>query len=725
MCCNAQGHKISVGACCGSGGSGDIVPDSETVSRVQFAALDGAGSAQELLETAYPQKDIAGIHSSLAPSRPSREEEILSGPSPEAGPQAEKSLRRIVPRVEPDASHALVGGRRLILQPLPASLQSYLLAARNCLERDAPVVPCEGCGDDSDPTLHGNVDKFAAGFCSIECYDRWERRGMDDLRVSMCGRPADFFFQPGGAWQNLDADLVLWYGPRANFLVPAPPNMRSLVDATVATRMAKRRDVLWHGVTHSERKVLESWQASPQPVWPVDVPEADLQAAVQQQSAPLSLAATYAAGVEVFEDLFRLSSALALAVSSKDSPIEVLYSVKGPVRLMEQTRAKEPTWARDGDFRTCTDVYRTSVLLDSCTQVQEALTILRGLCRDEQDITKALIMQRLNLSGDVGHYQVERIKNRFIKPAKSSYMDVLVSVRIGGYVAEMQLHLRRFWELDAGRCPKLCRWAQHYAATEGGYRGGLSSAGKKSGFGEYFFVGGERYSGEWSEDVRHGQGCTFYSVRDRYDGSFQCDQLHGAGTYAFSSGDLYVGGYVDNKRHGTGQYEFANGDVYTGEWRDGRKHGAGEFQSAAGSLFVGEWANDAYHGLGTYFFSAGHCFEGTWASGKRQGGGVQHYKGGAIELSCYHEGRPSDLGVRWSGDRTKAWRLRDGSPVEEIDLREAATLARGLAHHLAGDLSLPGVWEDEQGPPQQPNREALLAMHREARAKGQPWQDDG
>lgn len=718
MCCNAQSHRLSAGACCGSGwAGGDTLPESETVSRVQLATLEGEGGkpASELVETEHVEQDLAGVHSSLAPSRPSREEEIPSG----ASVPPEKLFFKATPRLEQDAvprSQVLVGGRRLILQPLPLALQGYLLAARSRLERDAPVVPCEGCGDESDPTLHGNVEGFAAGFCSVECHGRWERRGAEALQAAVQGRSVSDLFHGGGAWQHVDADLAARYGPRGNFSLPPSSKLRGLVDAALAARAAKCSDILWRA-TDGEREVLEAWQASPQPVWPQDVPEAELRDREMQQSAPLSLAATYAAGLEVFEDLFRLSSALALAVSSKDSPIEILYSVKGPVRLLERTRSKEPTGAKNADFRTCNDVYRTSVVLDSCMQVQEALTILRGLGRGEQDITKALIMQRLNLSGDIGHYHVERIKNRFVRPAKSRYMDVLASVRIGGYVAEVQLHLRRLWELDEGRCPRLCRWAQQYSAKEGNYRGSLSSTGRKSGFGEYFFLGGERYTGEWLDDVRHGQGCTFYSARDRYDGGFRGDQLHGAGVYSFASGDRYVGEYVDNKRHGSGRYTFANLDVYDGEWRDGRKHGAGEFHSAAGSLFVGQWENDIYHGSGTYFFSTGHCFEGAWVNGRRQGRGVQHYKSGAIELGGYHEGRPSDLGVRWSGDRLKAWRLRDGSPVEEVDLREASTLARGLAHHLASDLSLPGTWEGEQGPPQQPNREAFLVAHRTECAK--------
>ncbi len=39
------------------------------------------------------------------------------------------------------------------------------------------------------------------------------------------------------------------------------------------------------------------------------------------------------------------------------------------------------------------------------------------------------------------------IFTRFVKPARGGYRDVLVNVRINGYVTELQLHLKQIYEV--------------------------------------------------------------------------------------------------------------------------------------------------------------------------------------------------------------------------------------------------------------------------------------
>ena len=66
-------------------------------------------------------------------------------------------------------------------------------------------------------------------------------------------------------------------------------------------------------------------------------------------------------------------------------------------------------------------------------------------------------------------YVVERIKNRFAKPCEGGYMDVLVSLRIGGYVVEVQIHLKPVLDLKKDGGHKTFKWARRYLGAEDRY----------------------------------------------------------------------------------------------------------------------------------------------------------------------------------------------------------------------------------------------------------------
>ena len=50
-----------------------------------------------------------------------------------------------------------------------------------------------------------------------------------------------------------------------------------------------------------------------------------------------------------------------------------------------------------------------------------------------------------------------------------------------------------------------------------------------------------------------------------------CDKINGKGEYIYSNGDKYIGEFKDNVFHGHGCYINANGDTYEGEYRYGLK----------------------------------------------------------------------------------------------------------------------------------------------------------
>ena len=59
-------------------------------------------------------------------------------------------------------------------------------------------------------------------------------------------------------------------------------------------------------------------------------------------------------------------------------------------------------------------------------------------------------------------------------------------------------------------------------------------------------------------------------------GGWQDDLRHGFGSYFYLNRDVYSGEWVEHIRHGAGKYTYAsNGVVYTGNWERGRRTGSG------------------------------------------------------------------------------------------------------------------------------------------------------
>ena len=77
--------------------------------------------------------------------------------------------------------------------------------------------------------------------------------------------------------------------------------------------------------------------------------------------------------------------------------------------------------------------------------------------------------------------------------------------------------------------------------------------------------------------------------------------------YSFPNGDRYVGEYQEDIPHGHGVYLFATGQSYEGQWVRGRKHGWSIYtvETGAGPGW-GPWA------VGRVLW-AGDC--GPWAVG--------------------------------------------------------------------------------------------------------------
>jgi len=109
---------------------------------------------------------------------------------------------------------------------------------------------------------------------------------------------------------------------------------------------------------------------------------------------------------------------------------------------------------------------------------------------------------------------------------------------------------------------------------------------------------------------------------NKYSGEFQNNLFHGKGMYVFKSGDYYNGHFHEGVPHGWGMYVFLSdnplkGDRYVGEFKDGQAHGRGTTFFKVGAVYTGQYAFGLPEGLGTYIDPKGIILhEGEWQQGK-------------------------------------------------------------------------------------------------------------
>ncbi|HJP38647.1 MAG TPA: hypothetical protein QF499_05880 [Gammaproteobacteria bacterium] len=72
--------------------------------------------------------------------------------------------------------------------------------------------------------------------------------------------------------------------------------------------------------------------------------------------------------------------------------------------------------------------------------------------------------------------------------------------------------------------------------------------------------------------------------------------VDGQGTYTYANGDKYVGEWRDNLPNGQGTLTYADGSKYVGEWKGSKANGQGTMTYADGRKMAGIWENDEYLG---------------------------------------------------------------------------------------------------------------------------------
>lgn len=168
-----------------------------------------------------------------------------------------------------------------------------------------------------------------------------------------------------------------------------------------------------------------------------------------------------------------------------------------------------------------------------------------------------------------------------------------------GAAAFQSVHVSDFGS-DLGR--KKFGFSREELETFGAYYEGQFKLYQRSGYGTIYFPNtGERYIGQFSNDLFHGEGFRVWSDGSEYRGHWVNGQKSGQGEYVSPENLRYVGQWEAGRRNGRGVQEYANGDRYEGGWVNGMNGGMGTYHFADGSRYEGAWSRGSYDGSGTYY----------------------------------------------------------------------------------------------------------------------------
>ena len=108
----------------------------------------------------------------------------------------------------------------------------------------------------------------------------------------------------------------------------------------------------------------------------------------------------------------------------------------------------------------------------------------------------------------------------------------------------------------------------------------------------------DKYDGDWSGDVRQGQGKCLFANGDSYSGAWQSDLREGAGALTCANGDGYDGDWHSDMRCGKGNQKYANTETYSGDWLNDVRHGDGKAHVVSDKYeggtaeYSGAWLDD-------------------------------------------------------------------------------------------------------------------------------------
>jgi uncharacterized caspase-like protein len=197
---------------------------------------------------------------------------------------------------------------------------------------------------------------------------------------------------------------------------------------------------------------------------------------------------------------------------------------------------------------------------------------------------------------------------------------------------------------------------------------GMYVSGKRQGLGKQVLANGDRFEGDFDQDLPHGKGVLIMASGDSYEGQIVRGQIEGAGIYNFKSGNSFRGSFTNSQPNGKGVFTYSNGDVYTGDIVAGVINGSGNLKTSNGIVYLGEFKNGAPSGKGVWTFTdgtvvevsqnrqtgktegnikfpSGDVYSGEIEGGRADGKGLMKFKNGQNYRGTFSQGRAVGAGV--------------------------------------------------------------------------------
>ncbi len=116
---------------------------------------------------------------------------------------------------------------------------------------------------------------------------------------------------------------------------------------------------------------------------------------------------------------------------------------------------------------------------------------------------------------------------------------------------------------------ELANYIGQAETSKGTYVGNfLGSNFEKNG--QFDFLSGEKYKGNWENCTMQGDGTILFNDIGTYVGEFQNSKRQGTGIFTWYDGDKYNGLWENDMMSGQGSYIFSNGGQIVGEFKENK-----------------------------------------------------------------------------------------------------------------------------------------------------------
>ena len=158
----------------------------------------------------------------------------------------------------------------------------------------------------------------------------------------------------------------------------------------------------------------------------------------------------------------------------------------------------------------------------------------------------------------------------------------------------------------------------------GKYDGDIKDVSTRHGKGTFIWNNGDKYEGQWKDDIMCGYGKYHFGALIVYEGEFDNNEFNGYGTLSMP-GRTYIGMFKNNNFEGKGKYLFSDGSYYEGEFKTGEYDDQGTFQWAFGDKYIGQFKNGKMNGIGTYYSKLNYTLYGDFKDKIVNNGSLEIY----------------------------------------------------------------------------------------------------